>query len=47
MYRYNEIMNLDCINTYLTGIFIYKIYLKEVPDIFDDLFMYNIYMIIT
>ena len=41
IYRYNGIMNLDCINTYLTGRFMYKIYLKEVPDIFDDLFMYN------
>ena len=41
MYRYNDIMNLDCINTYLTGIFMYKIYHKEVPDIFYDLFMYN------
>ena len=34
-------MNLHCINTYLTGRFMYKIYHKEVPDIFDDLFMYN------
>ena len=41
MYRYNEIMNFDCINTYLTGRFMYKIYHKEVPDISDDLFMYN------
>ena len=30
-----------CINTYLTGRFMYKIYHKEVPDIFDDSFMYN------
>ena len=41
MYRYNDIMNLDCINTYLTGRFMYKIYHKEVPGMFDDLFMYN------
>ena len=34
-------MNLDCINTYLTGRFMYTIYHKEVPDIFYDLFMYN------
>ena len=40
MYRYNEIINLDCIDTYLTGRFVYKIYHKEVSDIFYDLFMY-------
>ena len=44
VYRYNVFMNLDCINTYLTGRFIYKIYHKEVPDIFDDLFVYNDYI---
>ena len=39
MYRYKDIMNLDCINTYLMGRFLYKIYHKELPDIIDDLFM--------
>ena len=41
MYRYNKIMNLDCINTYLKGRFMCKIYYRDVPDIFYDLFMYN------
>ena len=31
-------MNLDFINTYLVGKFMYKVYHKDVPIIFDDFF---------
>ena len=37
-------MNLDFINTYLIGKFMYKVYHKEVPTIFDDFFMHNYHL---
>ena len=33
MYKYNEIVNLDRIDAYLMGRFMYKIYHKEAHDI--------------
>ena len=41
-------MNLDLINTYLVGIFMYKVYHKNVPALFDVFFgTITIYMITT
>ena len=37
-------MNLDFINTYLVGKFMYKVYHKDVPTIFDDFFMHNYHL---
>ena len=34
-------MKLDYINTYLVGKFMYKVYHKIIPAIFDDFFKYN------
>ena len=44
IYRCNGIMNLDFINTYLVGKFMYKVYHKDVPTIFDDFFMRNYHL---
>ena len=41
MYKCNGIMNLDFINICLVGKFIYKVYHKDVPTIFDDFFRHN------
>ena len=41
MYRCGEIMKLNHINTYLVGRFMYKVYHKTLPAIFDDFFRYN------
>ena len=41
MYRCSGIMKLNYINTYLVGRFMYKIYHKTLPAIFDDFFSYN------
>ena len=41
MYRCSEIMKLNHINTYLVGRFMYKVYHKTLPAIFDDFFRYN------
>ena len=37
-------MNLDFINTYLVGKFMYKVYHKDVPTIFDDFFMHSYHL---
>ena len=41
MYRCSGIMKLNYINTYLVGRFMYKIYHKNLPAIFDGFFRYN------
>ena len=41
VYKCSGIMKLDDSNTYLVGKFMYKVYQKVVPAIFDDFFMYN------
>ena len=41
MYRCSGIMQLNYINTYLVGRFMYKVYHKTLPAIFDDFFRYN------
>ena len=40
-YRCSGIMKLNCINTYLVGRFMYKVYHKTLPAIFYDFFRYN------
>ena len=48
MYRYIEIMTIDCITTYLMGRIIYKIYHNEVLDILINCsHTITIYTIIT
>ena len=41
MYKCSGIMKLDCINTYLVGKVMYKVYHKIIPAICDDFFKYN------
>ena len=41
MYKCSGIMKLDYINTYLVGKFMYKVYHKIIPAIFDGFFKYN------
>ena len=51
MFRNDGIMNLDCINTYLAGKDMLKIYRKEVPifhyDLFASFYHIGAYLIIT
>ena len=41
MYKCNGIMNIDFFNICLVGKFMYKVYHKDVPTIFDDFFRHN------
>ena len=41
LYRKNCMLNLNKINTYLVGKFMYNVYHGIVPDIFEGMFVYN------
>ena len=41
LYRQNYMLNLNKINTYLVGKFMYNVYHCIVPDIFEGMFVYN------
>ena len=41
LYRQNCMLNLNKINTYLVGKFMYDVYHGIVPDIFEGMFVYN------
>ena len=41
LYKHNCMLNLNKINTYLVGKFMYDVYHCIVPDIFKDMFVYN------
>ena len=41
LYRQNCMLNLNKINTYLVGKFMYNVYHGIVPDIFEGMFVYN------
>ena len=41
LYRQNCMLNLNKINTYLVGEFMYNVYHGIVPDIFEGMFLYN------
>ena len=41
LYKQNCMLNLKKINTYLAGKFMYNAYHGIVPDIFEDMFVYN------
>ena len=41
LYKHNCMLNLNKINTYLVGKFMYDVYNCIVPDFFTDMFVYN------
>ena len=41
LYKHNCMLNLNKINTYLVGKFMYDVYNCIVPDMFTDMFVYN------
>ena len=41
LYRQNCMLNLNKINTYLVGKYLYNVYHGIVPDIFEGMFVYN------